>query len=273
MWVLQNPTYAGSFRARKLSEESASVERTFNGRRNQGNPAGFPFRESGFFYFRHALQASMATSTSAATGRRDIDLDRVRAAVQPILVSHGVVLVDVEWLSGNADAANGNATLRVTIEQPGSDEVGGGVNLDDCAEVSRDVSQALDVEDFIRPRYSLEVSSPGLDRPLLKLSDFQRFEGKLAKVKLSQPAPDGQRVLRGTLVSPAPQKPAEGDSVDERIAVAVDGRTIEVPFADVSAAHLVFEVSSQPKRPKSKPSKSNPGKRTPSAVHAKQSKR
>lgn len=196
----------------------------------------------------------MGSASTKGKSRLPVDLAPVRAAIEPILVSHGVVLVDLEWLGGTA---HGGTTLRVTIELPGSNEVGGGVNLDDCAEVSRDVSQALDVEDLIPVRYNLEVSSPGLDRPLKTLSDFRRFEGKLAKVKLSRPAPDGQHVLRGTLVAPS-------DAREERVAVSVDGHAIEVPYRDVSAAQLVFELDAQPKaaRPKAARPKAAGSKKT-----------
>jgi ribosome maturation factor RimP len=162
-----------------------------------------------------------------------VDLSRVRAALGPVLSAHGVSLVDLEWTTDRA-----GWTLRVTIERPGSLEDGGGVTLEDCAEVSRDSSAVLDVEDLIPQHYHLEVSSPGLDRPLRTEDEFARFTGRLVKVKLSKPAPDGQRVLRGLL----------DDAGGGKVAVVVDGKRIEAPFADVVEANLVFELSSQPKR-------------------------
>ena len=162
-----------------------------------------------------------------------VDLGRVRAAVAPVLAAHGVELCDVEFLTERA-----GWTLRLFIERPGSSEASGGVTLADCAEVSRDVSTLLDVEDFIPHRYHLEVSSPGLDRPLRSRADFVRFRGKLAKVKLTRPAPDGQRLLRGHL-----EEAPEG-----AIAVRVDDKRIEVPYADVAEAQLVFELAPQPKK-------------------------
>jgi ribosome maturation factor RimP len=166
-----------------------------------------------------------------------VDLERVRALLAPVLSARGVVLVDLEWLTDR-----GGWVLRVTLERQGSTEQGGGVTLEDCADVSRDASAVLDVEDLIPQHYHLEVSSPGIDRPLRALADFVRFTGKTAKVKLSRPAPDGQRLLRGTLV-----EAAEG-----AVAMVVDGKRIEVPFADVTEANLVFELGAQPK-PTAKP--------------------
>jgi ribosome maturation factor RimP len=180
----------------------------------------------------------MQQPTDHAT-RTPIDLDRIRGVLAPVLVAHGVALVDLEWLMDRA-----GWTLRVTIEREGfggwaTSEGEGGVTLDDCADVSHDASAALDVADVIPHHYILEVSSPGLDRRIRTPAEFARFAGRTAKVKLGRPAPDGQRVLRGVL-DPA----AEG-----RVAVLVDGKRIDVPFEDVVEARLVFELSPQSKAP------------------------
>lgn len=166
------------------------------------------------------------------TTRAVFDLGRVRDAIAPVLASHGVTLVDLEWTTERA-----GWTLRLTIEREGSADAGGGVTLEDCVDVSRDVSSVLDVEDLIPNHYNLEVSSPGLDRRLRTEAEFARFRGRTAKVKLSRPAPDGQRLLRGELL----------ESSEGRVAVLVDGKRIEVPFSDVVEARLVFELASQPK--------------------------
>ncbi|WP_438014589.1 ribosome maturation factor RimP [Sorangium sp. So ce315] len=164
--------------------------------------------------------------------RATFDLGRVRDAVTPVLASHGVTLVDLEWTTERA-----GWTLRLTIEREGTADAGGGVTLEDCADVSRDVSSVLDVEDLIPNHYNLEVSSPGLDRRLRTEAELARFRGRTAKVKLSRPAPDGQRLLRGELL----------EAPEGRVAVLVDGKRIEVPFSDVVEARLVFELASQPK--------------------------
>jgi ribosome maturation factor RimP len=173
-----------------------------------------------------------------------VDLSRVRSAIAPVLAAQGVVLADLAWQTDRM-----GWVLRITIEHPGSMEEGGGVTLEDCANVSRDASVVLDAEDFIHHHYHLEVSSPGLDRPLYTEADFARFVGKLAKVRLSRPAPDGQRVLRGYLDT------ASGH-VGGQAAVIVDGKRIEVPFADVAEANLVFELDAQPKKQAKKHPKS-----------------
>ena len=169
--------------------------------------------------------------------RAGIDLAGVRAAIEPVLTAHGVELVDLLWTTERT-----GWTLRVTIDRAPSGGRPGGVSLDDCADVSRDVSTVLDVDDRIQHHYSLEVSSPGLDRPLRTAADFERFRGKSAKVKLKTPAPDGQRVLRGPL-----EEAPEGV-----VAVLVDGRRIETPLTNVAEACLVFELDTKPKRPVSK---------------------
>jgi ribosome maturation factor RimP len=193
--------------------------------------------------------------TTQPSIKAGVDLTRVRAVLGPVLAAHGVELVDLEWLPQPS-----GWTLRLTIERalcdggppgkpgsapkPPSTEAEGGVTLEDCVEVSRDASSVLDVEDIIVPRYQLEVSSPGLDRPLRREADFVRFRGRTARVKLARPAPDGQRVLRGKL-----------DAAPEgAVAVLIEAaggalrKRIEVPFTDVVEANLVFELTPQPKK-------------------------
>lgn len=185
----------------------------------------------------------MENGNTQKTNQAGVDLARVREAIAPVLSAHDVSLVDLEWVTDR-----GGWVLRITIERENSTDEGGGVTLDDCADVSRDVGSVLDVEDLISAHYNLEVSSPGLDRPLRTEAEFARFASRLAKVKLSRPAPDGQRLLRGTLSAAPPG----------RVAVIVDGKRVEVAFADVAEANLVFELAPQPKkgqRPGKKPGK------------------
>lgn len=187
---------------------------------------------------------STSTQKHTTTG---VDLARIREAIAPVLSAHGISLVDLAWLT-----EQGGWVLRVTIEREGSIERGGGVTLDDCADVSREVSALLDADDPIAPHYNLEVSSPGVDRPLRTEAELARFVGQTAKVKLSRPAPDGQRLLRGALA----------EAPTGRVAVIVDGKRVEVAFADVAQANLVFELAAQPKKGK-------PAAREPHAKHAK----
>ncbi|HUW99294.1 MAG TPA: ribosome maturation factor RimP [Acidiferrobacter sp.] len=115
-----------------------------------------------------------------------IQTDRLRALVEPAVVQLGFELVDIEFISGQK-------TLRIYIDGPN------GIDVDDCARVSRQVSALFDVEDPIPGQYTLEVSSPGLDRPLARREDFARFAGSQVKIKTLTPA-DGRRNFQGRLV-------------------------------------------------------------------------
>ena len=183
-----------------------------------------------------------------------VDLAVVRALAEPCAVAHGVELCDVEWTSSRV----GNV-LRVTIErtgvEPGELSAAGavqsdrprpgtaGVTIDDCARLSRDLSTALDAEDLIGPRYTLEVSSPGADRLLDGERDLRRHLGRTVKLKLAEPAADGQRVLRGAISSVA----------DGIIRMEVDGNLHDVALDNVTQARLVFELGAQSKSAKRRP--------------------
>jgi ribosome maturation factor RimP len=140
--------------------------------------------------------------------------------------------------------------LRVYVEKLGAlaDKLStkqAAIDLSLCTNIARDLSPALDVADPIPHRYSLEVSSPGIERPLKKTADFERFAGEKAKLKLRN-AVAGQKVLVGTL----------GPVNDGKLAVTDGGRTFEVPLEDVTSARLVFEFGPasrpQPHRQKKK---------------------
>jgi ribosome maturation factor RimP len=168
-------------------------------------------------------------------------LERVRALVAPLCAAHGVDLVSLVWAG---------RTLRITIERRNAGEredpaatSGWGVTLEDCAELSRDASRAFDEqgEDFIPGSYSLEVSSPGLERDLYGEADFRRFIGFPARVKLSKPAPDGQRLLRGSIES---LTTSPTGSVE--LGMRVDKKLVVVPFDAVTEANLVYELPASP---------------------------
>lgn len=124
---------------------------------------------------------------------RGLDRDRLIQAIEPVTVAHGVDVVELVYRSD----ARGWA-LIVTVERPGSVDPALGVTLDLCAEISRDLSAALDVADAIPGRYRLEVGSPGVERALYGDADYQRFAGKPVRIKLREPI-DGQRVVHGVL--------------------------------------------------------------------------
>lgn len=120
-----------------------------------------------------------------------------------------------------------NPTLQVMIDvKDGSREI----NVEDCAKVSRALSAVLDEKDPISGQYSLEVSSPGIDRPLTKLEHFKRFEGYVIKVE-TQATVDGRKRFKGELTS-----------TDEKnnIHLLMDGQEYVLPFANISKAKIVL---------------------------------
>jgi ribosome maturation factor RimP len=116
-------------------------------------------------------------------------VEQIRRLLDPILESMGLTLWEIEFHKQGP-----KWLLRIYI-----DRESGGVTLNDCEAVSRDLSVALDVEDFIQHAYTFEVSSPGLDRTLTKPEHFARFAGSAVKVKTYEPI-NGQKVFRGRLL-------------------------------------------------------------------------
>src|SRR6266545_1164491 len=121
-------------------------------------------------------------------------VEQVRHAASRVASGYGLEIFDVQF---RREAAG--MVLRVQIDRPGpAAHAEESVSVDDCAKVSRDLSAVLDVEDVVPAAYILEVSSPGLDRPLRTADDYRRFAGRRAKVVTREPV-DGQTFLRGTL--------------------------------------------------------------------------
>ena len=138
-------------------------------------------------------------------------------AVEPAVSGLGYELVD-------AQASNGGRLLRLFIDKPG------GITLEDCASVSRHLTRVLAVEGIEYER--LEVSSPGLDRPLRKAADFERFAGKRAEVRMRTPDAGGRRKFVGVL-----RGAAEG-----RVNLELDGRLVALALEDLERAKLVPEL-------------------------------
>jgi ribosome maturation factor RimP len=132
----------------------------------------------------------------------------------------GYELVGVELFRKGASGL----VLRVYIDSEN------GITLDDCSNVSQQLSGVLDVEDPISENYNLEISSPGLDRPLLQLAHFERFKGQTARLKLIAPV-EGRRTLEGMLAG------TEGDTV----LMDAAGEMLRVPFELIDSARLVPE--------------------------------
>lgn len=150
---------------------------------------------------------------------------RVTVLVQPILDSLGLELVDLEFRQ-----AGRTHVLCLYIDKPD------GVTLDDCAEVSRELSLTLDVEDCISGRYTLEVSSPGLERPLKRLEDFARFSGRLAQIKTAELFQDEQGNKRKTFLGTL--QGVEGDLV---LLQLKEGQQARIPLDKIAKAQLAFE--------------------------------
>jgi ribosome maturation factor RimP len=146
---------------------------------------------------------------------------RLHGLIEPIVEGMGYELVGVEYHSGGP----GTGILRVYIDH------GTGVTIDDCERVSYQLSGMLDVEDPIMARYRLEVSSPGLDRPLFQRNDYERFSNRRVKVRLSTPL-DGRRNFCGLL------RGMRHDSV-----VVEDGDTeYLLPLEQIERANLVPQL-------------------------------
>ena len=137
--------------------------------------------------------------------------------VQPVVAGMGYELVDVQ-------ASNGGRLLRLFIDKPG------GVGLEDCAAVSRQLSRVFEVEGIDYER--LEVSSPGLDRPLRKGADFARFAGQKAEVRMRAPDASGRKRFVGVL------RGAEGG----RVEIELDGQTVALELEGIERARLVPEL-------------------------------
>src|SRR5579864_8421564 len=156
-----------------------------------------------------------------------MDLEKIREAAERVSRSVGVEVVEVEWKVGK------QRLLRVYIDRPPSpgQSIGSGISHNDCEAVSNQLSVILDIEELVPgPGYVLEVSSPGLDRKLLKPEDFERFSGRLARVWLNERV-ENQKYFEGRLEGIA------GSVVQ----MSVRDRTISFPFANIRKANLVVE--------------------------------
>lgn len=152
---------------------------------------------------------------------------RVRELAERVAIDHGVELVHAE-----VAGPDNKPIVRVFIDKPQ------GVTHEDCSEVSTHLGTILDVEDFIHASYTLEVSSPGLERGLYKRSDYERFSGSDAKLKTRQPI-SGQRNFRGRLLG------VDGDEVifEDR----TNGR-VQIPLDLIVKANLEVDIEEELRR-------------------------
>jgi ribosome maturation factor RimP len=147
--------------------------------------------------------------------------ENLQKIIQPVVEGLGYEFIGADFSGGL-----GQGVLRIFIDTEK------GIEVDDCAAVSRQLSSVMDVEDPIQGNYQLEVSSPGLERPLYTLEHFERFKGQVAAVKLSFPLQE-RRNLKGLLLGVD-----RGDVV-----VEMDGEVLNVPFQMIVKAHLAPEFS------------------------------
>jgi len=152
-------------------------------------------------------------------------VEQVQDLITPIVDSMALELVDLEFKREGRDWF-----LRIFIDKVG------GVTLDDCADLSREVDTVLEVADFIHVAYRLEVSSPGLDRPLKKPADFERFKGERVKLKTYEKLdPDQRGYDRKTFVG---QLQGFKDDRVQLLQLDKKGGLIELALTDIALAHL-----------------------------------
>ncbi len=150
---------------------------------------------------------------------------RIAHIVEPVAAGLGYRLVRIKL-----SAMNGT-TLQIMAEKPD-----GTMTVEDCEILSRDLSPTLDTEDPIDREYHLEVSSPGIDRPLVRRSDFERWSGHVTKIELERPV-DGRKRYKGTLAG------LDGDSVRLEIeakSALAEPETVSIRLADIGEARLVL---------------------------------
>lgn len=145
--------------------------------------------------------------------------EKLVAIIEPAVTALGYELVGVEHMPQGH-----HSLLRIYIDHEE------GITADDCGDVSHQVSAVLDVEDPIRGAYTLEVSSPGLERPLFTLAHYARFVGQQAEIRLHSPLA-GRRKFKGRIHA------VEGDVV----LLDVDGEEQRLPFDNIDKAHLIYE--------------------------------
>jgi ribosome maturation factor RimP len=160
-------------------------------------------------------------------------LDEVRALAERVAGTYGLEIFDVQF---RREAAGW--VLRVTIDRPGLADTQAkpgspvdSVGVDDCRNVSHDLSALLDVEEPIDRAFTLEVSSPGLDRPLRHARDYDRFRGRLAQLVTGEPV-DGQKHFRGRI---------QGIDAGDVVLSYESGRLVRIPLVAVSRARLEVE--------------------------------
>jgi len=147
--------------------------------------------------------------------------DTIWQMAEPLVLENGLELIDVEYVKEGAEWY-----LRLFLDKDGED----GVDLDDCELISRGLSDLLEAADPIAQAYRLEVSSPGIERPLKRTKDFQRFQGEKVQIKTFSEV-EGKKQFVGIL----------GEATEDTVHVEIDGTVICIPRKKISKANLVWE--------------------------------
>jgi ribosome maturation factor RimP len=146
-------------------------------------------------------------------------VDQARTIAHAILSEEGMELVDIEYRRESK-----GWVLRLYLDKEG------GVTLDDCTRVSQEVGRSLDIEDLIRNPYTLEVSSPGLTRPLRTEKDFMKYRHRLIRIKTVNPI-ENRRQFKGRLLG----------FYENRIEIEIEGEVFQIPLSNVAKANLEID--------------------------------
>ena len=150
-----------------------------------------------------------------------INVQDLSALFEPVIQSMGYELVGIEF-----QGSTQHGTLRVYIDHEN------GIGVDDCVAISHQISAILDVEEPLQQAYDLEVSSPGINRPLFKARDYEQFSGHSAKIKMAVPL-HGRKNFKGVL---------QGVTDSKFVQILVDNEDYELPISDIAKANLVVEI-------------------------------
>ncbi len=146
-------------------------------------------------------------------------IQEISKTIEPILQSQGLELIDVEY---NREAQGW--VLRIYLDREG------GITVEDCAEASRELGAILEVRDLIPNRYVLEVSSPGVTRPLKRPEDFNKYQNRSVKIKLFMPL-EGRRNFKGKLLG----------LKEDKVSVESERRIYEIPIQNIAKANLELD--------------------------------
>ncbi len=156
--------------------------------------------------------------------------NRIQQILEPSLLAGGIAIVQIRMMGGQ-----NRPTVQIMVEHTD----GGRVTLDECAKVSRSCSAILDVEDALSSAYVLEISSPGIDRPLIKPEDFAKYAGQMAKIE-TRHLIEGRKRFHGKLER----------ADDESVFINQDNISVGVPFIDIVSAKLAISDTALAKQPK-----------------------